>query len=163
MLLETPQPRYCAPPAFALLDTKKLTGAQAEGKRYEAKVFSFFSVWASKNNYEAKVQPWLTYEGLDGKTYYKQPDLLLFSRNSDNLLIIEAKLRYCREGIAQLRCYRELLSLLHPEYHANCVLICRYFSPEEGKIALLSELRPHPHPFAALIWEPQSPLCLTLN
>lgn len=156
------QPSYCAAPPFIGKVEQKPTAAQRLGLRYEQHVFQFCRSWASKNNYSIKVQPWISYRDVCGDLRYCQPDVLLFSNNSDNLIVVESKLRHTRGAFAQLLKYKDMLLLLHPSYTTSLIEVCKYFDIDELAVEVLPELRPHNYSKgAAVIWEPEP--CLALN
>lgn len=145
---------YSHQPAFVGRNKVKETAAQANGRRYEEKVGIFLRSWAPGNQYGLKDHPWIQYQNADGQVQYCQPDYLLVSNLDDNIIIVEAKLRHTRDVIGQLERYRDLIQRIHPEYKASLVEICRYFDPSECRMELLTELRPHPFPYAAMLFEP---------
>lgn len=147
--------RYCAAPSFTtIIPQPKKSAAQANGCRYENKVTVFVEHWAKGNHYTFKDHPWICYEEVSGKVKYCCPDYVLLSDYDDNLIIVEAKIRHTREVIDQLTHYRDLIGQIHPEYKVSLVEVCRYFDPDEYRMELLSELRPHTLPVAALLFEP---------
>lgn len=147
-------PRYCPPPSFSLAEGKKETAAQAAGRRYEEKALPYLVQWAKGHGYSAVCKPWIEYRDLLGRVRYCQPDFIAISDTDDNLLIIEVKLRHTREAFKQLHLYRALLGELYPKNHIICLELCRYFDIDEFVCELLSEVRPHPFPYAATTWEP---------
>lgn len=148
--------RYAAAPPTFVAPPLKETAAQANGRRYDEKVASYVRHWASKNAYEYKDHPWISYQDSQSRLHFCQPDYLLLSQDSDNLMIIEAKLRHTRDAIAQLQRYRTLIQLIHPEYKPSLVEICRYFDPDEYRMEVLDDLRPHNLNYAALVFEPRA-------
>lgn len=157
------QAKYCPPPPFLLGKKERETVAQAQGRRYEARALAFLEQWAKGNRYLAKNKPWISYDGVDNKTHYCQPDMVLLSLDSDNLIIIECKLRHCREAFSQLRKYKDMMNLLHPEFVVSLIELCKNFDPAEYPVEVLQEVRPHNLPFATVIWDPREQECLSLN
>ncbi len=151
--------RYCSPPNFRI--EGKPTAAQRMGLRYQEQVFGFLKRWASGHNYTCKIQPWIAFTNVAGQTKYCQPDAILLSNTDDNLIIPEIKLRHTRAVVQQLRKYRDMMLALHPDCVVSLVEICRYFDMSEMPIEVMTELRPHNLPLAAIIWEPEP--CLGLN
>lgn len=148
-------PAYCiTPPPFSLAEGKKETAAQANGRRYEEKALPYLEQWAKGNGYIPRLKPWIVYRDLLGRVRYCQPDFLAIGETTDNLLIVEVKLRHTRDAFKQLRLYREMVSSLHPRHVVSLIELCRYFDPDEFKVELFPELRPHNLPFSAVIWEP---------
>jgi hypothetical protein len=146
--------RFCPAPPFSLATSKKETAAQAQGRRYEEKALPFLTKWAQGNGYAAVEKPWIEYRDLLGRVRYAQPDFLAIGESTDNLIIIEIKLRHTREAFNQLRAYRELIGEIHPNYHIVCLEFCRYFDRSEFPCELLSAIRPHSFTYAATLWEP---------
>lgn len=150
-------PAFCPPPPFAATEGKKETAAQANGRRYEEKALPFLSAWAKGRGYQPLEKPWITYRDLLGRVRYCQPDFLAIGESTDNILLVEVKLRHTRTAFNQLRLYRELLSELYPEKHIIPLEVCRYFDKSEFNCELLPEVREHPFTYAAALWEP--PVC----
>jgi hypothetical protein len=151
--------RYCDyPPPFALSEQaakKGATPSQREGLRYEAKVLAFLTAWCGGNGYVLKTKPWIAYRDCLGRVKYCQPDAVLSSITDDNVILVEIKLRHTRDAFKQLRQYRDLLAELHPTRHIVSVEVCRHYDPAEFATNLMTELRPHPFPHAAIVFEPR--------
>lgn len=149
------QPIYCPKPAFAHSDDKRETAAQANGRRYEEKALQFLEHWCKGNGYEARSKTWVQYFDEGGRVRYCEIDFMAIGQDSDNLLLVEVKLRHTREAFKQLDRYKRLLRALHPPHHISCIELCRYFDRLEYPCELLPELRPHILPAAAVIFEPR--------
>lgn len=157
MDLNLREARYSGPPRFlGAAPQRKETPAQANGRRYEAKVGRFVRFWALGNRYEFKDHPWIEFRDRTNKVCYCQPDYVLLSELDDNLIIIEAKYRHTRDSIAQLDRYSGIIGLIHPERVVSKIEICRYFDVSECRMELLDSIRPHNFAHAAVIFEPQS-------
>jgi hypothetical protein len=149
--------RLCSPPPFAIAAGKKPTAAQRAGSRYEEKALSYCEGWARVSSYSPLSKQWIEYRDLSGRMKWAEIDFLALSDTDDNLLLVEIKQRHTRNAFAQLRRYEPLVRDLYPDRHICPIIVCRYFDPDEGVVPMLDILRPHPHPCAAVIWEP-SPL-----
>lgn len=149
--------KYCPPPTFATTKDKK-TVAQAAGLRYEAKALPMLERWAKANRYIAKVQPWIQYLNALNQLCYCQPDFMALSLDTDNLIIVEVKLRHTRDAFDQLAKYRDMAKDLHPDYTPSLIEICQFFDSAEHRVELLQDIRPHDYPRgAAVIWDAKWP------
>jgi len=149
--------RLCSPPPFAIAKGKKPTAAQRAGLRYEEKALSYCEGWARTHGYSPLSKQWIEYRDLSGCVKWAEVDFFCISKTDDNLILVEAKIRHTRDAFKQLERYKGLLQQIYPNNHICPVEICRYFDCDEAKTELLSDLRPHPFPHAAVVWEP-SPL-----
>lgn len=146
--------RFCSPPPFAIAGGSKPTAAQRAGLRYEEKVLAYCEGWARANRYSPLAKKWIEYRDHLGRVHWAQPDWIGVSDDTDSIILVEVKIRHIRDAFTQLRMYKRLLEVIYPNYHICPVEICRYFDPDETKTVVLSELRAHNLPHAALIWEP---------
>lgn len=149
------QARYCSEPPFARDNGKLETAAQANGRRYEEKALPFLEAWAQNNGYTPKIKPWIEYFDEGGKRCWCQPDFVAIGETTDNLLVIEVKLRHTREAFKQLGKYCRLLAELHPNHRISPLELCRIFDNSEFATTLFSEVRPHELPHAAALFEPR--------
>lgn len=155
MELSNARPLYCQKPPFAQQDDKRETAAQANGRRYEEKALLYLTAWAKGNGYTPHCKPWVQYFDDGGKLRYCEIDFLAIGDTTDNILLVEVKLRHTRDAFKQLARYYRLLRSLHPSYHISPIELCRYFDRLEFPCELLSELRPHVLPHVAVIFEPR--------
>lgn len=155
--------RYCAPPPFANRQPVRQTAAQRTGVLYEEKALKMLEQWAGKHRYHFKAKPWIEYEDCVGRPHYCQPDCLLLSLDTDNLLVVEIKLRHTRDAFKQLHTYTEMVQVLHPQFTISPLELCRYFDKSEFNTTLLPEIRPHNLPHAAVMWDPLPCLQEQLN
>jgi hypothetical protein len=133
----------------------KETAAQAAGRRYEEKALVFLNAWGMNNGYTAVEKPWIKYIDMGKGLSYCQPDCLLIGDSTDNLIIVEVKVRHTRDAFTQLRKYRDLIEVIHPKYVISTLEMCRYFDGSEYNCPLLPDVRPHEFAAAAVVWEPR--------
>ena len=109
------------------------SGAKAAGVRYERKVHRQLEL-----KYELSYFPsvWLRYVD-DGRTFYCQPDGLLFLTHLHRLVIVEAKIKHCPEAHDQLtHLYTPVLQVLFPSWEiAVCEVVKWYDAAIEFPIA----------------------------
>lgn len=153
--------RFCSPPPFAIAGGKKPTAAQRIGLRYEEKALSYLEGWAMANGYSPLSKQWVEYRDHLGRVQWAEVDFHALDKNSDNILLVEVKIRHTRDAFKQLARYQALLGAIYPNNHICPVELCRYFDPDEYKTELLPALRPHPYSHAAVVWEP--PVVMGLN
>lgn len=149
------QARYCECPVFALNNGKVETPAQAAGRRYEEKALPFLTQWARKNHYEPKNKPWIEYFDVTDRRVWCQPDFIAIGQDTDNLIIVEIKVRHTRDAFMQLRRYKSVIAELHPNHHISCLELCKNFDISEFNTTLLPEIRPHSLPHAAVLFDPR--------
>lgn len=152
--------RLCPPPPFAIAAGKP-TAAQRAGLRYEEKALSYCEGWARVSGYSPLSKQWIEYRDRSGCVKWAQPDFFALSDFDDNLILVELKIRHTRDAFKQLERYKRLLQAIYPDRHICPIEVCRYFDCDEFKTEILTKLRPHPLPHAAVIWEP--PLFTDLN
>lgn len=146
--------RFCSPPPFAISGGTKPTAAQRAGTRYEEKAVAYLEGWAAANGYSPLGKKWIEYRDLSGRAKFAEVDFHAVSKTDDNVLLFEIKLRHTRDAFAQLARYKQLLQQIYPKNYICPIEFCRYFDPDEHKTEILSSIRPHNLPHAAVIWEP---------
>lgn len=149
------QAKFCECPSFALNNGKVETQAQAAGRRYEERAIPFLTQWAKGHCYSPIEKPWIKYFDASDKLVWCQPDWIALGEDSDNLLLVEIKLRHCREAFQQLRRYKAVLQAMYPSYHIIPIELCKIFDNIEFKTTLLPELRPHSLEHAAVLFDPR--------
>lgn len=148
------QPRYCEAPGFALQNGLKETPAQAAGRRYEEKVLPYLNQWGIKNRYTISAKPWIKYFNAQEKLVWCQPDWVGIGIDTDNIIVIEVKIRHTRDAFFQLRRYKDVIDVLHPGHHISLIEVCKNFDMSEFKTTLLTEIKPHNLPHAAVVFDP---------
>jgi hypothetical protein len=163
-LLNGVKPFFCSAPPFATSGSgADDTAAKAAGRRYEKKALAHLREWAGLSCYSVLPERWLRYRDHAGVWRYCEIDFAALSDKDDNLVLVEIKKNHTRKAFPQLRLYKGILQEIYPQRVISCIELCAEFDIAEYKVPLFDAVRPHDHPFAAVVWTPPRRNEVSLN
>lgn len=125
-------------PDYIAKSKKKVTGARAQGLRYERKSKEMlekrFADWAANGNPDCELLlgPWINFKSSGDKLRYCQPDALLIDTAGKSIVIFEIKLQHTAQAWWQVRkLYEPVLERIYSGFSFTAIEVVKWFDAHQ--------------------------------